>query len=200
MAATISWSSPATLGWAHTARDTGCQLRSCVSKLACAAECTAGGQVLSARIGMLPCQAVNQDTCHARPPTHTHMGACCARCQRVMSIDASNNLAAVRDTPAWPTPGFCGAFSAMGSSTMLMLDPANGYKAELVNGADNPRAHKTGSAPARPLSCMPGGFGKVCAPAADVRWAPLVPLLPATGHVWWHGRLRSMLLRPAGQR
>lgn len=51
-----------------------------------------------------------------------------------MTIDGSNNLATVRDTPGWPTPGLCAAFSAMGSSVMLMLEPGNGYKAELVHG------------------------------------------------------------------
>jgi hypothetical protein len=48
-----------------------------------------------------------------------------------MSLDPSNNLRTLYATPAWPTPFFCSAFSALGSATILMLDADNGYKAEL---------------------------------------------------------------------
>lgn len=52
--------------------------------------------------------------------------------QRIMSLDPSNNLATLYATPAWPTPAFCSALSALGSGTLLMLDAANGFAAELV--------------------------------------------------------------------
>lgn len=49
-----------------------------------------------------------------------------------MSLDPSNNLATLYATPAWATPAFCSALSALGSGTLLMLDAANGFAAELV--------------------------------------------------------------------
>lgn len=52
-----------------------------------------------------------------------------------MAIDGSNNLATLFATPAWPTPGLCSAFSALGSALLLQLDAADGFKAELVRAA-----------------------------------------------------------------
>jgi len=49
-----------------------------------------------------------------------------------MSLDPSNNLATLYTTPAWPTPFFCSAFSALGSATILRLDADNGYQPDLA--------------------------------------------------------------------
>jgi hypothetical protein len=51
-----------------------------------------------------------------------------------MSLDPSNNLATLYATPAWPTPFWCSAFSALGSATILRLDADNGFTPELVGG------------------------------------------------------------------
>ena len=57
--------------------------------------------------------------------------------QRVMRLDQSNNLATLYTTPAWPTPAFCSAFSALGSATILRrLDTEDGYAPELVSFND----------------------------------------------------------------
>ncbi|GBF91509.1 glyoxal or galactose oxidase [Raphidocelis subcapitata] len=51
---------------------------------------------------------------------------------RVMSLDPSNNLATLYATPAWPTPYWCSAFSALGSATILRLDADTGFAPELA--------------------------------------------------------------------
>lgn len=55
--------------------------------------------------------------------------------QRIMQLDSSNNLQTLYNTPAWPTPGWCSAFSALGSATILRMDADNGFTPELVRPA-----------------------------------------------------------------
>jgi hypothetical protein len=52
----------------------------------------------------------------------------------VMRLTSNNTWSQYRDIPAslWPTPGFCGAMSMAGTATMLLLEPENGYAAEVV--------------------------------------------------------------------
>ncbi|WIA15101.1 hypothetical protein OEZ85_001795 [Tetradesmus obliquus] len=52
----------------------------------------------------------------------------------VMRLSPTNTWSQYRDIPAsrWPTPGFCGAMSMAGTATMLMLEPTDGYAAEVV--------------------------------------------------------------------
>ena len=75
--------------------------------------------------------------------------------QRVMSLDQSNNLVTRFATPAWPTPYFCAALSALGSATIMMLDAANGFKPELVRACGAP-AHQ-------PAGSFYPGIGRLCA-------------------------------------
>ncbi|KAI8468211.1 MAG: hypothetical protein J3K34DRAFT_523112 [Monoraphidium minutum] len=51
---------------------------------------------------------------------------------RVMQLDPSNNLRTLYTTPAWPTPFWCSAFSALGSAMILRLDPETGFAPELA--------------------------------------------------------------------
>jgi hypothetical protein len=52
----------------------------------------------------------------------------------VLSLSPDNSWRQYRDIPAslWPTANFCGAMSMAGTATMLMLEPENGYAAEVV--------------------------------------------------------------------
>jgi hypothetical protein len=52
----------------------------------------------------------------------------------VMRLLLDNTWQQYKDIPAslWPTPGYCGSMSMGGTATMLMLEPANGYAAEIV--------------------------------------------------------------------
>jgi hypothetical protein len=52
--------------------------------------------------------------------------------RRILTLDESNNLRALQATPAWPTPGLCSAFSALGSALLLMLDASRGFAPELA--------------------------------------------------------------------
>jgi hypothetical protein len=66
------------------------------------------------------------------PITPSLPSAAPAPTQRVMQLDASNNLKTLFATPAWPTPGLCSAFSALGTASILRLDADRGFAAELV--------------------------------------------------------------------
>jgi hypothetical protein len=52
----------------------------------------------------------------------------------VMRLLTDNTWQQYKDIPSslWPTPGYCGSMSMGGTATMLMLEPANGYAAEIV--------------------------------------------------------------------
>jgi hypothetical protein len=52
----------------------------------------------------------------------------------IMRLTTGNTWSQYRDIPSsrWPTPGFCGAMSMAGTATMLMLEPADGYAAEIA--------------------------------------------------------------------
>ncbi|WIA15098.1 hypothetical protein OEZ85_001792 [Tetradesmus obliquus] len=52
----------------------------------------------------------------------------------VMRLTSNNSWSQYRDIPPglWPTPNFCGAMSMAGTATLLMLEPENGYAAEVV--------------------------------------------------------------------
>lgn len=52
----------------------------------------------------------------------------------VLNLAPDNTWSQYRDIPAslWPTPNFCGAMSMAGTATILMLEPASGYAAEVV--------------------------------------------------------------------
>jgi hypothetical protein len=83
-----------------------------------------------------------------------------------MQLDQSNNLKTLYATPAWPTPAFCSAFSALGTATILRLDADKGYAPELVRWNFDVIASAWGS---RTLGTP------VIAKNFSPRWPPLTP-------------------------
>ena len=51
---------------------------------------------------------------------------------QILSIGADSQMRRFRGLPPWPTPGWCGAMSAMGTSTLMMMSYDRGWAPEIA--------------------------------------------------------------------
>jgi hypothetical protein len=97
----------------------------------------------------------------------------------VMRLTPGNTWSQYRDIPAslWPTPGVCGAMSMAGTATMLLLEPADGYAAEVAMFGGFQRGTREFSfrccwadLPLLPHKCMKSSMERLSNMSTDLFW------------------------------